>query len=121
MTDPLRLFVQTVGTFTPEAALDRLREVHAVDGIETLVVGWPLTPEGAEGEAVERVRAYVDELRRALPDVEMVAQDERFTSKRAARRLAEAGVRRSKRRRQTGRLDAASAALILEDYLEGTA
>ena len=44
VADPLRLFAQPLGTFGPAEAVDRLRTLHADEGIETVVVGWPLTP-----------------------------------------------------------------------------
>ncbi len=117
MTDPLRMFVQPIGTFSPDAALARLDELHATDGIETIVVGWPLTENDEEGKATRRVEPYFGRLKNAFRNVNVVQQDERHTSKRAAHALVAAGVKK-KARREKGRLDAASAVLILEDYLE---
>ena len=115
--DPLRLFAQPHGTFTPDGAVEALRAMRAEEGLEAVVVGWPLTLEGEEGEATERVQAFVNRLRRALPDVRLVKWDERFTSEMAKEAIRAAGTAR-KARRERGRIDAAAAAIILQDYLD---
>ncbi len=117
MTDPLRMFAQPVGTFSPDEAVARLKQLDLDEGIEVIVMGWPLTEDGDEGEAVRRVEPYFGRLNNALRGVQIVRQDERHTSRRAVQTLVEAGIRK-KARREKGRLDAAAAVLILQDYLE---
>jgi len=117
MTDPLRMFAQPIGTFSPDDALARLIELHAVEGIETVVVGWPLMESGEEGTATRRVEPYIGRLKNTLRNVSVVRQDERHTSRRAAEALVAAGVGK-KARRKKGRLDAVAAVLILQDYLD---
>jgi putative holliday junction resolvase len=113
LADPLRLFAQPFGTFSQQEAVERLRHLHATDGVAVVVIGWPLTEEGAEGAATARVQQYANRLRNALPGVEIVKWDERYTSELARRQLKEAG-----RRRAPGRLDAAAAGIILQEYLD---
>jgi len=117
VTDPLRLFAQPLGTFSPGEAVERLKQLRDGDGLETVVLGWPLTEAGEEGPATRRVEPFFGRLRNALPGVAVVKHDERFTSRRAAEALVQAGVRK-KARREKGRLDAVAATLILQDYLE---
>ena len=50
MADPFRIFAQTLGTYPPGQALDELSRIHRENGIELIVIGWPLTLEGQEGE-----------------------------------------------------------------------
>lgn len=119
VADPLRLFAQPLGTYAPSDAVEQLRALHRTDGLETLVVGWPLTPEGEEGAAVERVRPYFNRLRNTFPDVDLVAWDERFSSARAKEAIRAAGAGR-KARRDKGRVDRAAAAIILQEYLDET-
>jgi putative holliday junction resolvase len=120
VTDPLRLFAQPLGTFPPDEAVAQLRALHAREGLEAVVVGWPLTEVGEEGIATRRVAPFVGRLRNALPGVAVVTQDERHTTRRAAEALMEAGVRKKARyeAKRRGRLDAAAAAVILQDYLD---
>jgi putative Holliday junction resolvase len=115
--DPLCLFAQAHGTFAPDDALDELARLHDGDGIETLVVGWPLTEAGEAGEATEQVDAYIERIRERLGDVPIARRDERFTSEMAKDALRRAGVKQPGRY-DKGRVDAAAAALILQDYLD---
>jgi len=110
LADPLHLFAQPHGTFRPDEAVDELKRIHAEDGIETVVVGWPLTLEG------------INRLRNALPDdVRIVKRDERLTSEMAKDTIRRFGVkRRVHPKDDKGRVDAAAAALILQDYLDAS-
>lgn len=119
-SDPLRLFAQPHGTYAPDEALDELVRLAEDDGIDAIVVGWPLTEEGEEEEAVEMVRAFVERIEKVLPDVSVVRCDERFTSERAKDLLRRAGVSQPGRY-DKGRVDAAAAAVILQDHLDRTA
>jgi len=117
LADPLRLFAQPYGTFSQDEAVDRLRTLHAEEGLAVVVVGWPLTEAGEEGAATQRVQQYINRLRKALPGVALVKWDERYTSELAKERLKEVGGRQ-KRRADKGRVDAAAAGIILEEYLD---
>ena len=83
-------------------------------GLDGIVVGLPLDLEGRAGVQTARVTAFVAALRRctALP---IALQDERLTSREAEHRLA---LREPDWRRRKQRLDAAAAAIILQDYLD---
>jgi putative Holliday junction resolvase len=84
------------------------------DGVVAIVVGLPLRLDGTPSQQTPRVAAFVDALaaRTALPIARM---DERLTSREAESRLA---VRERDWRRRKERLDAAAAAIILQDYLD---
>lgn len=117
LADPLRLFAQPFGTFPPDEAVTALQKLHREDGIETIVVGWPLTPDGEEGAAVERVRPYLNRLRNAFPGTEVIAWDERYSSARAKEAIRASGAGR-KARRDKARVDQAAAAVVLQEYLD---
>ncbi len=117
VADPLHLFAQTHGTYSPDEALDVLRDIHDEEGIEEVVVGWPLTEDGAAEDATEMVESYVDRIRDMLGAVEVVREDERYTSEIAKDLLRRAGVSQPGRY-DKGRVDAAAAAVILQGYLD---
>ncbi|PSQ85746.1 MAG: Holliday junction resolvase RuvX [Bacteroidetes bacterium QS_3_64_15] len=117
VADPLRLFAQTRGTYTPDEALEALREMSGEEGIDTIVVGWPLTEEGTAEDATDMVESYVDRIREALGEVTVVREDERYTSEIAKDLLRRAGVSQPGRY-DRGRVDAAAAAVILQGYLD---
>ena len=112
--DPLRIFAQPYGTFSPNEAIARLKALLAEEGISVVVIGWPLTEEGEEGEATRRVQQYIHRLRKAVPGADIVKWDERYTSELAKEKLKEQGRRRGA---DKGRVDAAAAGLILQEYL----
>lgn len=117
VADPLRLFAQPRDTYTPDEALDVLQKIRDEEGIETIVVGWPLTGEGTAEEATEMVESYVERILEALGEVQVVREDERYTSEIAKDLLRRAGVSQPGRY-DKGRVDAAAAAVILQGYLD---
>ena len=84
------------------------------DGLVALVVGLPRRLDGSASDMTARVRAFAETLggRTSLP---VVLQDERLTSLEAESRLA---IREKNWRVRKERLDAAAAAIILQDYLD---
>ncbi|MET4568580.1 Holliday junction resolvase RuvX [Rhodanobacter soli] len=95
--------------------LDTLRQEWQPD---TLVVGLPLTLDGAEQPASRRARQFATQLqqRYSLP---VVLVDERHSSQEAAQRFAAARAVGLKRRRDAAGIDAEAAAVILERWLAG--
>ncbi len=121
VADPLRMFARPLGAFTRKGAVDAIRRLHDEEGVEVIVVGWPLTLEGEEGTATERVQQYINRLRNAFPGIEIVKRDERFTSEMAKDALRTIGATAKKHPKdEKGRVDAAAAALILQDYLDAS-
>lgn len=119
MADPFRMFAQTIGTFTPKTALIELTRIHQESGIELIVIGWPLTLDDEENKVTRFVHEYINRINKKLRGIPVVKYDERYSSRRASAALVEAGIRR-KARGKKGRLDAAAAAIILQDYLDET-
>jgi putative Holliday junction resolvase len=84
------------------------------DGLSTIVVGFPRRLDGSPNEQTADVLAFVEALRAAVPQ-RVVLQDERLTSVEAESRLA---LRDRDWRSRKKRLDAAAAAIILQDFLD---
>jgi putative Holliday junction resolvase len=83
---------------------------------QTLVVGLPLTLDGAEQPASKLARRFADGLRQRY-DTAPVLIDERHSSREAAERFADARAAGLKRRRDGAQIDAEAAAVILERWL----
>jgi putative Holliday junction resolvase len=79
-----------------------LREIARTEGIETLVIGMPLTLRGEEGYQAQRVRRFAESAAQLGLRVELY--DERHTSSEAALRGA-------------SDLDSGAATVLLEDFL----
>jgi putative Holliday junction resolvase len=96
-----------------------IKEITALagedDGLEAVVIGWPRRLDGSPTDQTKYVEAFARgiEAQIAIP---VVLQDERLSSHEAEARLA---VRESDWRKRKAKLDAAAAAIILQDYLDG--
>ena len=95
------------------AAIGRLEALD--DPIGTIVVGLPLRLDGTPNEQTDHARALAAALER-LTGLTVVLQDERLTSREAESRLA---LRERDWRARKKRLDAAAAAVMLQEYLDG--
>ena len=84
------------------------------DGLEAVVVGWPRRLDGSPTDLTPIVQAFAQSLK-AQVDVPVILQDERLSSTEAESRLARREKDWRKRKQQ---LDAAAAAVILQDYLD---
>lgn len=84
------------------------------EGVERIVVGLPVSLDGALGPQAHEVRAFTQALR-AQTDAEVVEYDERLSSVEADRHLQAAGLRGKAARE---RRDAVAAAIILQAYLD---
>lgn len=93
------------------AALVRLAEEERADRI---VVGLPTRTDGRDSKQTQRVRAFADAL--AAAGLAVTFEDERFTTQLAERAMAGGPLPQGKRR-DKGRIDEASAILILESWL----
>jgi len=117
-TDPLRIATRPLESWSgpgdSTALLERVAKLAAEREVATIVVGLPLNMDGSEGPRAAAVRAFLARLSERLPGVEIVAQDERLTTKEAEDLLREAGYDRDELR---ARRDSWSALVILRDWL----
>jgi putative Holliday junction resolvase len=90
------------------------RLASEADGLQTVVVGLPLSLEGGPTDQTAVVTKFIEALRDRV-DIPIVTEDERLTSVEAEQRLAEHEPD-WQRRKET--LDAEAAAIILQDYLD---
>jgi putative holliday junction resolvase len=84
------------------------------DGLKVIVVGLPLRLDGTPTDQTGRARELAARLEN-VTGLPVVLQDERLTSREAEQRLA---IRMTDWRKRKEKLDAAAAAIILQDYLD---
>ena len=84
------------------------------DGLEAVVVGWPRRLNGSPTDQTPIVEAFANALKTKIA-VPVVLQDERLSSHEAESRLS---ARETDWRKRKAKLDAAAAAVILQDYLD---
>ena len=99
--------------------LDTVVQLVREHGVGKIIVGYPLSLDGTVGQqakVVERYAALLEEkLRDSSLDVPVILWDERLSTVAADRLMARAGRKGRERRK---RIDAAAAAVILQDYLD---
>lgn len=83
----------------------------ASEHVDAVVVGVPLALSGQDTDQTRRVRAVIAQLRETLP-VPLILWDERLSTTEAARYAP------GRKRRQSGDLDSAAAALVLQAVLD---
>jgi putative Holliday junction resolvase len=84
------------------------------DGLAAIVVGVPARLDGSPTDQTAQVGAFMGGLRQRTT-IPVVGEDERLTSREAESRLA---LRERDWRKRKAQLDAAAAAVILQDYLD---
>ncbi|MBF0587230.1 Holliday junction resolvase RuvX [Prosthecochloris sp. N3] len=116
-SDPLHLFAQPVGTFNEESFLKVLRDLLEKEGIERIIIGYPLNADGSQNRMTAVVDSFIERLHHIHPDIVIETLNEYGTSQAAGRILIESGMSR-KKRRSKGRLDSASACVLLQNHLD---
>jgi putative Holliday junction resolvase len=98
-------------------AAEIARLAREEDGVGAIVVGLPRRLDGSPTEMTTRVEQFARQLgsKTSLP---VALQDERLSSREAESRLA---MSDKDWRSRKAKLDAAAAAVILQDYLDGRA
>ncbi|GJQ20588.1 MAG: putative pre-16S rRNA nuclease [Bacteroidia bacterium] len=118
LSDPLRILASAYSVVNNDMKVwEVLADVIRKEHVDLAVVGMPLTLTGKQGEKAREVHRFVEEFKRRL-NIEVVYWDERFTTAMAGRFRLASGIGRKARR--TSRLDAASAAILLQGFLDRT-
>ena len=110
-SDALLLTAQAVGTLKRQS---RRKDCLALAD-RCIVGGKPSHMNGDKSANTEKIEQFVEELKKTVPQTEIVWWDERLTTVMAQRQLMEAGVRREKRKAV---VDTIAAVFILQNYLD---
>lgn len=117
VTDPLKLIAHALET-VPTAGLDAyLADYLRREEVETVVVGLPLQMDATPSESTRYIEPFVKRFRKRYPQIPVERVDERFTSKMAFQAMLDAGLKK-KKRQDKGLVDALSATLILQTYMQ---
>jgi putative holliday junction resolvase len=98
-----------------EVVLQQVARLAAEDdGLSTIVVGVPVRLDGSRSDQTDRAEAFIKALAARTP-IPIVAEGEQLSSREAESRLA---VNERDWRKRKLRIDAAAAAVILQDFLD---
>ena len=118
-TDPLQLIASPRETVLTDNLEAYLKDWFLQEEVEAIVIGEPLGLDGGDSDNSQRVRDWHQKLAKLFPNMKLILQDERFSSKMALQAQIDSGMKK-KKRREKGSLDPISAAIILNDYLQNS-
>lgn len=118
VTDPLQITPGGLCTVPTHTLWNFIQEYIKKEEVSCIVVGHPRQMNYQDSETMAQIAPLVRKLQKAYPNIQVVLQDERFTSVLAQRAIREAGLSKQKRQ-QKALVDEVSAVIILQSYMEG--
>ena len=115
-TDDLKIIASPLVTVHSKDVIQFIKDYILKHDVESVVIGHPKNLDATDTDATKLVNDFVKNLKKKIPALNIIMEDERFTSKMASKAMIAGGVKKSKRRVK-GNLDKVSAALILQSYL----
>lgn len=88
-----------------------LADIVAIEGVETVIVGWPVNDDGSTGPQAQQVQLFLDTLTTKIY-APIVKRDERFSTQAVTREQTAVG-----RQLDRGQEDSLVAQVLLEGYL----
>ena len=115
-SDDSNLLASPVGAFTRKGALVEIISLLSAGGVEAVVVGLPLGERGEKTEQCLDVERFCRRIERRFK-IKLIYVDEYLSSLEAREALGMAS-KPGRRTRQTGLVDAMSAKVILQSFLD---
>jgi len=117
VTDPLKMIAQPL-EMVYTADLKMYLDSYLYDeDVECFIVGLPTNLLGQDTDATGPVKQFIQALQQAYPHIPVETIDERLTSHEAQQSILASGAKKSQRQNK-GLIDAVSAAIILQTYLQ---
>lgn len=116
VTDELQLIASGLTTVTTTALMPFLKEYLAQEQVEAIVIGEPKRMSGEASDVEVDILRFRESVTKAFPTLNIIRQDERFTSKMAFQTMIDSGIGKKKRQNKA-LVDQISATIILQDYL----
>ena len=117
VTDALRITANPLLTIETKDLLAWLKDYVSREQVDRIVVGYPRQMNGEDSETVPAIRACEAQIRKQLPQMQVVEWDERFTSVLAHQAMIAGGMKK-KDRQDKAQVDRLAACILLESYLE---
>ena len=117
VTDILRISANPLPVVPTSQLLQFITDYCRRECVDLIVVGYPRDMKGNDSESMRYIRPFIGRLRKAMPDMPIEMEDERFTSTIAHREMLAGGFKRSDRQRK-GFADEMAASLILTSWLD---
>lgn len=116
VSDPLQIIASGLCTINTNEIIDFLKDYISKEHVETMVVGMPKRMNNQPSEVEIHIQQFISNVEKQIPNITIVRQDERFSSKMAFQTLIDSGVKKHKRREKE-LIDQVSATIILQSYM----
>lgn len=116
VTDELQLIASGLTTINTKELLNFLKTYVAEENVEKFVIGEPKQMNNQPSESEALIKPFLRTLEGVFPNIPVLRQDERFTSKMAVQSMIDSGMGKRKRKNKA-LIDEISATIILQAYL----
>ena len=117
VTDPGQIIANRLTTIPTHTIWEFLKEYFLKEKVELVVVGYPKQMNNEPSDSVRFINPFLKKFQKTYPEIKLDIFDERFTSKIAFQTMIDAGLKKQKRK-DKAMVDAISATIILQGYLE---
>lgn len=112
LATPFRTIINKSGLF------DEILKIATQNNVEKIIVGLPLKEDGSDSHMTKQVRTFAEKLSDKVK-LSVELYDERYSSLLAQDSMIESG-KKKKDRGKKGELDKRAAAILLQEYLDGS-
>jgi len=117
VSDPSQIIANKLATIATHTIWDFLQNYFLNEEVDEVVVGYPRQLNNEASQAVVYVNPFIRKFKAIYPEKPLCLADERFTSKMAFQTMIDGGIRK-KGRKDKAMVDAISATIILQSYME---
>ncbi len=117
VTDPLQIIATALDTVDSNELIGYLKKYMQSEPVELLLIGYPLNMDDTPTHATPLVEKFIVKFGNVFPNIPVEKTDERMTSKMASQAIAGMGLKK-KDRKEKGLIDAVSAVMMLQEYLQ---
>jgi putative Holliday junction resolvase len=117
VTDPLRIIASALTTIESDGLIYWLKQYVKTEIVDLVLIGYPLALDGTATDATAAVEKFTRNFKKVFPELAIEMVDEQFTSKMATAAMLDMGMKKSERQKK-GNIDALSATIMLQEYLE---
>lgn len=116
VTDELQIIASGLTTVSTKELIPFLKDYISKENVELFLIGEPKQMDNTASESEVLIAAFIEKLKKAIPNMPLKRVDERFTSKMAFQTMIDSGLKKNQRKNKA-LIDEISATLILQSYL----
>lgn len=117
VTDTEQIIANKLTTVPTYQIWDFLKNYFEKEDVEKVVIGYPRQPNNQPSESIRYINPFLRRFQKVYPQMHIEQIDERYTSKIAFQTMIDGGLKK-KARQNKALVDAVSATIILQTYMD---